>query len=343
MRAIEISTPGPPDVLRLVERPRPSPGPGEVLIDVAAAGVNRPDLMQREGRYPPPTGASDIPGLEVAGRIAELGPDGDGGPPRSASGRAWAPGDRVCALASGGGYAEQCVVPGVQCLPIPGDLTFVEAAALPETFFTVWTNVFDRGRLAPDEWLLVHGGTSGIGSTAIQLATARRSRVIATAGSAEKCGACETFGAVRAINYRTEHFVDEVMETTGQRGVDVVLDIIGGAYTPRNLDCLARDGRLVQIGVMGGATAEISLRTMLVRRLTITASTLRARTPDEKGAIAAALEREIWPLLAVRRVAPVIHAVVPLAEAADAHRLLEAGLVIGKVVLQVEPAGRMAA
>ena len=335
MRAIEVSTPGPPDVLRLVDRPTPTPGAGEVLVAVAAAGVNRPDLMQREGRYPPPKGASDIPGLEIAGQILALGPSDETGPPRSAAGRAWAVGDEVCALVSGGGYADHCVVPGVQCLPVPEGLTFVEAAALPETYFTVWTNVFDRGRLAAGEWLLVHGGTSGIGTTAIQLATARGARVIATAGSAEKCRACERLGAERAINYQQEDFGDGVMSATGDRGVDVVLDIIGGTYTPRNLDCLARDGRLVQIGVMGGATAEISLRTMLVRRLTITASTLRARTPAEKGMIAAALEREVWPLLASRRVAPVIHAVVPLADAAEAHRLLEYGLVIGKVVLEV--------
>ena len=223
----------------------------------------------------------------------------------------------------------------MQCLPVPAGLTLVEAAAIPETFFTVWTNVFDRGRLSPGEWLLVHGGTSGIGSTAIQLATARQSRVMATAGSPEKCRACERMGAVRAINYRTEDFVDAVLAATDQRGVDVVLDIIGAPYTTKNLDCLARDGRLVQIGVMGGASAQISLRTLLTKRLTIMASTLRARTPTEKGEIAAAVEREIWPLLATRRVAPVIDATFPMERAADAHRALEGGDVIGKVVLQV--------
>lgn len=335
MRVIEISRPGPPEVLHLAERPAPAPGPGEVLIDVAAAGVNRPDVMQREGHYPPPKGASDIPGLEVAGRIVALGPPDESGPAHSANGRAWVAGDHVCALVSGGGYAERCGAPGVQCLPVPAGLSPVEAAALPETFFTVWTNVFDRGRLAPGEWLLVHGGTSGIGSTAIQLAAARGSHVIATAGSDEKCRACTRLGARHAINYRTARFVQAVKDVTGGRGVDVVLDIIGAPYTADNLECLARDGRLVQIGVMGGADAQISLRTLLMKRLTITASTLRARTPAEKGAIAAALEREVWPLLSTRRIAPVIHATLPLARAADAHRMLERGEVIGKVVLVV--------
>jgi putative PIG3 family NAD(P)H quinone oxidoreductase len=326
MRAIEIERPGPPDMLRLVDRPDPAPGPGEVLIDVAAAGVNRPDLMQREGKYPPPPGASDLPGLEVAGRVAA---------PQSASGRAWAIGDDICALVAGGGYAERCVAPGVQCLPVPAGMAMADAAAIPETFFTVWTNVFERGRLSRGEWLLVHGGTSGIGSTAIQLAVARGAHVLATAGSADKCRACEALGAARGVNYRDEDFVEAARRATDGRGVDVVLDIIGGPYTPRNLDCLGRDGRLIQIGVMGGSSAQISLRTMLTKRLTITASTLRARTPEEKGAIAAALEREIWPLLAARRVAPVVHSTFPLADAAAAHRLLESGDVVGKVVLVV--------
>lgn len=322
-------------MLRLVERPDPAPGPGEVLIDIAAAGVNRPDLMQREGKYPPPPGASDIPGLEIAGRVVAVGPSDRVGAPQSASGRPWAVGDEVCALVAGGGYAERCVVPGEQCLPVPAGLSLTEAAAIPETYFTVWTNVFDRGRLASGESLLVHGGTSGIGSTAIQLAAARGAAVIATAGSAEKCRACERLGAKVAINYREQDFVDQVRRVTGGRGVDVVLDIVGAPYTQRNLDCLALNGRLVQIGVMGGSTAEISLRTMLTRRLTITASTLRARTPAEKGAIAAALEHDVWPLLTARRAAPVIHATFTLAQAADAHRLLESGEVIGKVVLTV--------
>jgi NADPH2:quinone reductase len=329
MRAVEISAFGPPDVLQMVDRPDLVPGPGEVVIDVAAAGVNRPDLMQRRGNYPPPKGASDIPGLEVAGTIVALGAS----TPQSANGRLWAVGDAVCALVSGGGYATRCVAPGVQCLPIPGDLTPIEAAALPETFFTVWTNVFDRGRLARGEWLLVHGGTSGIGSTAIQLAVARGARVLATAGSAEKCLACERLGATRAINHRTEDFVEAVHAATNGRGVDVVLDIIGAPYAQKNLDALARDGRLVQVGVMGGESATISLRTMLLKRLTITASTLRARSPEEKGAIAAALEREVWPLVAARKAVPQVHATFPLEQAAAAHEALESGDVIGKVVL----------
>jgi putative PIG3 family NAD(P)H quinone oxidoreductase len=333
VKAIEISTPGSPDVLRFVERPDPVPGPGEVLIEVAAAGVNRPDLMQREGRYPPPKGITDIPGLEVAGRVIGVGgPDGNR-PPQSANGRVWQMGDEVCALVAGGGYAERCVAPGVQCLPIPTSATPVEAAAIPEAFFTVWTNVFDRGRLAAGEWLLVHGGTSGIGSTAIQIAAARGSNVLATAGTDDKCEACERLGAMRAINHRTEDFVEVVKAETGDRGVDVILDIIGAPYLARNLASLARDGRLVQIGLMGGETAEISLRTILARRLTITGSTLRIRTPAEKGAIAAVLEHEVWPLLAARQIAPVINATFPLHDAASAHRVLESGEVIGKIVL----------
>ena len=334
MRAIHITQPGPPDVLRLVDRPDPHPGPGEVLIDVAAAGVNRPDLMQREGRYPPPKGTTDIPGLEVAGRVIALGPPDDDGAPRSASGQPWLIGDEVCALVAGGGYAERCVAPGVQCLPVPAGLTLIEAAAVPETFFTVWTNVFDRGRLAAGEWLLVHGGTSGIGTTAIQLAAARGATVLATAGSADKCRACERLGAVRGIDYRAEDFVPAVGAATNGRGVDVVLDIIGGDYTPRNLECLARDGRLVQIGVMGGESTTVSLRRLLMNRLTITGSTLRIRTPREKGAIAAALERDVWPLVISGAVRPVVDGVFPLSAAADAHRRLESGAVVGKVVLQ---------
>ena len=291
--------------------------------------------MQREGKYPPPPGVTDIPGLEVAGRIAAIGPAEGDGPPQSAAGRVWKIGDEMCALVAGGGYAEHCAVPAVQCLPLPAGVSFAEAAAIPETFFTVWTNVFDRGRLASGEWLLVHGGTSGIGSTAIQLAAARGSHVIATAGSDAKCRAAERLGATRAVNYRQEDFVDAVKAITLNRGVDVILDIIGAPYTAKNLDCLARDGRLVQIGVMGGATAEISLRQVLHKRLTITGSTLRVRTPADKGAIAAAVQREIWPLVASGRVRPHLDRIVPLAQAADAHRLLESGEVIGKIVLQV--------
>jgi NADPH:quinone reductase len=338
MRAIEITAPGPADVLRLVERPTPQPGAGEVLIEIAAAGVNRPDLMQREGRYPPPRGSTDIPGLEVAGRIVALGPADEIGPPQSASGRVWAIGDDVCALVAGGGYADHCAAPGVQCLPVPAGLTLIEGAALPETFFTVWTNVFERGRLAAGEWLLVHGGTSGIGTTAIQLATARGARVIATAGSAAKCHACERLGAVRAVDYHHADFVAVAREVTGGHGIDVVLDIIGAEYTPRNLECLARDGRLVQIGLMAGDTTTVSLRQLLLKRLTITGSTLRIRTPREKGAIAAALEREVWPLVSRDGIRPVIDAVFPMAAAPDAHRRLESGQTIGKIVLQMSGA-----
>jgi NADPH2:quinone reductase len=335
MKAIEISTPGPPDVLRLVDRPEPEPGPGEVLIEVTAAGVNRPDLMQRQGLYPPPKGTTDIPGLEVSGHIVALGKAEAGRLPGSASGRFWRVGDRVCAIVAGGGYAERCVAPGVQCLPVPAGVSDTEAAAIPETFFTVWTNVFERGRLAAGEWLLVHGGTSGIGTTAIQLAVARGAHVIATAGSDVKCRAAERLGAMRGINYRLEDFATVVKPITGGRGVDVILDIVGGSYTPRNLESLAHDGRLVQIGLIGGATAEIPLRTIMLKRLTLTGSTLRIRTPAEKGAIALALEREVWPLLESGDVRPIVAAVVPFEEAAQAHRRLESGEVIGKIVLTV--------
>jgi putative PIG3 family NAD(P)H quinone oxidoreductase len=321
---VEISTPGDPDVLKLVERPDPRPARGEVLIAVAAAGVNRPDVLQRRGHYPPPHGASDIPGLEVAGTIAALG-----------EGVAeWKAGDHVCALVSGGGYATLCVAPSPQCLPVPASLDFVGAAAVPETFFTVWTNVFDRGRLSHGETALFHGGSSGIGTTAIQLAAARGARVFATAGSDKKCRACETLGAERAINYRNEDFVAVIKEMTGKRGVDVILDIVGGEYFARNLAALAVDGRLVEIGFMGGsASATIDLGDVLRRRLTITGSTLRLRTVQEKGEIARALRREVWPLLEERKVRPVIYRTFPLAEAAAAQRLMESGEHVGKIVL----------
>jgi putative PIG3 family NAD(P)H quinone oxidoreductase len=323
MIAIEISRPGAPEVLVPVERPQPVPQTGDVLFKVAAAGINRPDAMQRRGLYPPPPGASDIPGLEVAGTIVEVGPEaGD-----------WAAGDRVCALLSGGGYAEYCVAPGVQCLPVPRGLDMVQAAAIPETFFTVWTNVFERGRLKPGEWILVHGGSSGIGTTAIQLARAFRSRVLATAGSAEKCEACERLGAERAINYREADFAVVVHEMTGGRGVDVVLDMVGGDYVARNLDSLAIDGRLVQIALQKGSKVELDIRPLLTRRLTITASTLRPRSAAEKGAIADAVLKHVWPLLESGTVRPVIHATFALRSAADAHRLLESSRHIGKIVL----------
>jgi len=321
---VEISSPGPPEVLRPIDRPDPSPGAGEVLIRVAAAGVNRPDVMQRQGHYPPPPGATDIPGLEVAGTIEAVGAD---------SGN-WRVGDTVCALVAGGGYATKCVAPAVQCLPVPASLDFVSAAAIPETFFTVWTNVFERAGLKTGESLLVHGGASGIGTTAIQLAAARGSRVFATAGSPEKCRACEGLGAERAINYRSEDFVEVVRELTGGRGVDVVLDIVGGSYVNRDLAALAMDGRVVVIGFMEGEpTATVDLRRILGRRLTITGSALRPRSVKEKGDIADALRREVWPLLERGVVKPIVDRTFPLPEAAAAHRLMESGEHLGKIVL----------
>jgi NADPH2:quinone reductase len=323
MIAIEITKPGGPDVLVPAERPVPVPGAREVLIRVAAAGVNRPDLMQREGKYPPPAGASDIPGLEVSGTITECGEDVE----------RWREGDEVCALLSGGGYAEYCVAPDVQCLPVPEGLDLLSAGAIPETFFTVWTNVFERGRLRAGETFLVHGGASGIGTTAIQLAHAFGARVFATAGSDEKCEACEKLGAQRAVNYTREDFASALMAITAGRGVDVILDMVGGEYFPRNLELLALEGRLVQIAVLHGAKAEINLGRVLRHRLTITGSTLRARTVAEKATVASAVERAVWPLFTAGKVRPVIHAVFPLADAAEAHRVLEAGAHIGKIVL----------
>jgi len=322
---IEITTPGGPEVLQPAERPDPIPGPGELLIDVAAAGVNRPDTMQRRGSYPPPPGASDLPGLEVAGTVAALGKGVTG----------WLVGDRVCALVAGGGYASRCVAPTRQCLPIPGSLDVVSAAAVPETFFTVWTNVFERGHLREGETLLVHGGSSGIGTTAIQLAVARGAAVYATAGSEEKCRACERLGATRAFNYRTDDFVEKTREATEGAGVDLVLDMVGGDYFPRNLSVLAIEGRLVQIALRAGGTSAIDLRDVLLRRLTVTGSTLRPRSVEQKGIIADALRREVWPLLESGAVVPVIYRTFPLAEAAAAHQLMESSTHIGKIVLTV--------
>lgn len=335
MQAIQILAPGGPDVLTLVERPDPEPAAGEVLIDVAAAGVNRPDLMQREGRYGPPPGVTDIPGLEVAGVIAALGPVAAGGPPTSASGRPWRTGDRVTALLAGGGYATRAVAPGVQCLPLPGALSFVEAAALPEACFTVWANVFESGRLEAGEWFLVHGGASGIGTTAIQLASAFGARVMATAGSDSRARACERLGAMRGVNYRVEDFVGVVRDLTGSRGVDVILDMVGGPYVARNLEALARGGRLVQIAAMGGATAEVPLWPIIAKRLTVTGSTLRPRSAAEKGLIARALEERVWPLIESGRIRPVIEDTMPLSEASRAHARLEQGPVLGKLVLTI--------
>jgi putative PIG3 family NAD(P)H quinone oxidoreductase len=322
MKAVEISSFGGPDVLRLVERPEPTPRAGEVLVRVAAAGVNRPDSMQRQGKYPPPPGVTDIPGLEVAGTIAD--PNGS---------LRWRQGDAVCALVAGGGYAELCVVPEPQCLPIPTGLPVSEAAAVPETFFTVWTNLFERGRLQRGETVLIHGGTSGIGTTAIQLARAFNARAFATAGSDEKCDACVALGAEAAFNYRREDFVERARQLTGGAGVDVILDIIGGEYVARNIDALAIEGRLVQIGLQGGAKAQVNFVYVLQKRLTITGSTLRARTPEEKGRIARALEQHVWPLLAAGTVKPIIHATFRLEHAADAHRMLDASTHVGKLVL----------
>jgi putative PIG3 family NAD(P)H quinone oxidoreductase len=325
MKAVEISKPGAPDVLVLTDRPTPAPGAGEVLIKVAAAGVNRPDVMQRMGHYPPPPGITDIPGLEIAGTIAALAPDVSG----------VHVGDKVCALVAGGGYAEYCVAPAPQCLPVPKGMDFIHAAAIPETYFTVWTNVFERGRLKAGESLLVHGGSSGIGTTAIQLAHALGSRVFATAGSAEKCAACEKIGASRCIDYKTDDFVAAVRELTGGKGVDVVLDMVGGDYFPRDMDALAMDGRLVSIAVQSGVKTTINILTMMQKRLTLTGSTLRVRPVAEKAAIAAALKQHVWPLLEAGRALPVIYRTFALKDAAAAHAEMEAGSHIGKLVLVV--------
>jgi NADPH2:quinone reductase len=325
MKAVEISQFGPPEVLKLTERPDPVPAAGEVLIDVDAAGVNRPDVIQRYGKYPPPPGASDLPGLEVAGRIAALGEGVTG----------FNVGDRVCALLAGGGYAERAAVPQEQVLPIPKGLTGIQAAAIPETFFTVWTNVFQRGRLKYSESILVHGGTSGIGTTAIQLARAFGARVLTTAGSDEKCEAAKKLGAEHAFNYKTTDWVADSKTVTGGRGVDVILDIVGGDYIPRNLDLLAVEGRLLQIAFLKHARAEIDFSIMMRKRAWITGSTLRPRSPAEKGAIARDLHQHVWPLLEQGVVTPVIHETFPLAQASEAHRLMESSTHIGKIVLDV--------
>jgi len=325
MTAIEISAPGGPDVLKPKVVPTPRPGPGQVLVKVAAAGVNRPDLAQRSGSYPPPPGASPLPGLEVAGEVVLVGE----GVAR------WRPGEQVCALVNGGGYAEYCVVEDVQALPIPAGHDLITAAAIPETFFTVWANVFERGRLAAGEWFLVHGGSSGIGTTAIQLAKAFGAKVIATAGSAEKCQACRELGADRAVNYRSEDFVKACQEATGGQGVDLILDMVAGAYTERNILAAADDGRIVQIAVLGGANVSINIARVMMKRLTLTGSTLRPRSRAFKGSLAAALEKMVWPLLASGTVRVVLDATFPLLKAAEAHRHLEAGEHIGKVVLTV--------
>ncbi len=326
MKAIEIARPGPPDVLTLVERADPVPGAGEVLIRVAASGVNRPDVLQRMGAYPPPPGASDLPGLEVAGIIVA-------GDAEAMAASGLSIGQRVCALTPGGGYAELCVTPAVQCLPIPEGLSDTEAASLPETCFTVWSNVFMRAALQPGETLLVQGGTSGIGVTAIQMAKAFGATVIATAGSDAKCQACLDLGADHAINYRTVDFAEEARRFTGGRGVDVILDMVAGDYVAREVTALAEDGRLVIIAVQGGVKAQFDAGLVLRRRLTVTGSTLRPRPVAFKGAVAAALRERVWPLIASGRIRPVLHSVLHATEAAQAHALMESNQHIGKIVL----------
>ena len=326
MQAIAITQPGAPEVLQLCQRPRPEPGVGELLIEVAASGVNRPDVVQRLGHYAPPPGASELPGLEVAGRIVA-------GDAAALAAAGLALGERVCALVTGGGYAEYCVAPVAQCLPVPPPLSDVEAAALPETFFTVWSNVFDRGRLQAGEWLLVQGGSSGIGVAAIALAKAFGAQVIVTAGADDKCAACLALGADHAINYRTHDFVAEVQRITGGRGVDVVLDMVAGSYVARELDCLAEDGRLVLIAVQGGVRAEINAWQLMAKRLTLTGSTLRARPVAFKAAIAQQLRQRVWPLLANGQIKPVIYRHFPAREAVAAHVLMESNQHIGKIVL----------
>ncbi|HWA14174.1 MAG TPA: NAD(P)H-quinone oxidoreductase [Burkholderiales bacterium] len=328
MRAVEITGPGGPEVLKPGRRPVPAPGAGEVLIAVAGAGVNRPDVLQRMGAYAPPPGASDLPGLEVAGHVAALG-----------SGvTAWKAGDAVCALVSGGGYAEYVTAPAVQCLPVPRGLSLIEAAGLPETFFTVWVNVFQRAGLKDGETLLVQGGSSGIGVTAIQVAAAFGHRVFVTAGSAEKCRQCEALGAERAINYREEDFVAVVKEVTGGRGVDVILDMVGGDYVQRELAALADDGRLSIIAFLGGSKANLDMSDILRRRLTITGSTLRPRPVEFKGRVAAQLRDRVWPLVESGRIRPVVYRTFGLEEAAQAHALMETSAHVGKILLKVEGA-----
>ena len=325
MTAIEIAESGGPDVLRPTERPVPLPSPGEILIAVAAAGINRPDVVQRLGLYPPPPGASDIPGLEVAGKVAALGEGVT----------QWNEGDSVCALVTGGGYAEYTSAPAAQVLPVPGDFDMVTAAGIPETFFTVWSNVFERGRLVAGESILIHGGSSGIGTTAIQLVHAFDATSYVTVGTAEKARFCEELGAAAAINYKEQDFVDEIKAITDGAGVDVILDMVGGGYLPRNIRLLRPDGRLVQIALMAGAKGELDLGRVMTRRLTVTGSTLRARSVEFKGAIADSLRDRVWPLFEAGKISPVIHQTFPLNEASRAHELMETNAHIGKIILSV--------
>ena len=323
MTVIEIAAPGGPEQLKLARRATPKPGEGEVLVRVAAAGVNRPDIMQRQGKYPPPPGASDIPGLEIAGEVVALGAKVAG----------VALGEEVTALLAGGGYAEYALAAAPLCLPVPKTLSLIEAAAIPETFFTVWTNLFDRGGCKAGDAVLIHGGTSGIGTTAIQLAAARGARVFATAGTPDKARACERRGAARGIDYKTEAFGEVVRRETDGRGVDVILDMIGASYFARNIECLALEGRLVVISLIGGSRTELNLNTVMSKRVSITGSTLRIRTVAQKALVAQGVRRNVWPLLEEKRVHPVIHATFPLAEAGEAHRMMETSQHIGKIVL----------
>ena len=323
MAVVEIVRPGPPDGLHMGRRPVPVPMVGEVLVRVAAAGINRADMMQRQGNYPPPPGASDIPGLELSGKVVSVGDDVSN----------LSVGDEVCALVTGGGYAEYCVVPAPQCLPRPQSVSLVAAAALPEAYCTVWTNVFDRGRLIAGESFLVHGGSSGIGTVAIQLAKLRGARVFATASTQAKCDACVALGADRAINYKDEDFVSVVREETSGRGVDIILDMVGGPYLERNLDSLSVEGRLVLIALMGGTKSELNLVSLMSRRLTLTGSTLRSRSVEQKAAIVDALRADVWPKLSTGELRPVIHATYPLEDAAEAHCVMESSTHIGKLLL----------
>jgi NADPH2:quinone reductase len=325
MNVVEIAAPGGPEQLKPALRPMPKPAEGEVLIRVAAAGVNRPDVLQRQGKYPPPPGASDLPGMEVAGEIVELGPKATG----------VSIGDKVTALLPGGGYAAYAVASAVLCLPVPEGMSMVEAAAIPETYFTVWTNLFERAGCKAGDTVLIHGGTSGIGTTAIQLAHAWGAKVFATAGSPEKVKACEELGAVRGIDYKTEDFVEVIKQHTGGKGVDIILDIVAGPYVARNIDSAALEGRIVVISHLGGARSEINISKLMMRRLTLTGSTLRSRTVAQKGAVAAGVLKNVWPLLRAGRARPVIHATFPLAEASEAHRLMESSSHIGKIVLTI--------
>ena len=323
MQVVEIASPGGPEQLKAATRPLPKPAAGEVLVRVAAAGVNRPDVMQRQGRYPPPPGASDLPGMEISGEIVQIGPEVSG----------LDLGDRITSLLPGGGYAAYAVAAAPLCMPVPAGLTMIEAAAIPETYMTVWTNLFERGGCKSGDTVLIHGGTSGIGTTAIQLAVAWGARVFATAGSPQKARFCEKLGAERGIDYRTEDFVAVIREATRGYGIDVTLDMVAGSYVQRNLDIAAMDGRVVTISMLGGSRAEISMNMVLPKRLTLTGSTLRSRTLAQKAAVADAMRRNVWPLLAEGRAKPIIYQTFPLAQAADAHRLMESSGHMGKIVL----------